>query len=467
MIRISDLNWGILEIFSLIIIFIVGFISTYLLLPYIIKIMKNKGYTGYDIHKNDRPEVAESGGISMVLGVIFSSILLMVLFPSFFNWILIFILTVILAGIIGFIDDRVKLKSRYKIGLTIFTGSIIFFANYFGYISINSPIVPILGQTRLSILYPLVIPIIVAVFANTTNMLEGYNGEGSGTCLIAACFIFICSLIWDSAEALLFSIITIAVIIPFFIFNRYPAKIFPGDIGTLSMGAMFACIALFGSIEVAVFCALLIHIFNSFYVISSLKGFIESAKIRETKFDIILLENNLIKASDQKNAALTLPRLILAKGPLKEPEIVKNFYIISIICGFFSIIAVLLMRWTIGNLNFGVVIIVILILLIPTVILLYKFPRIRGVIALMILLLLASVVFLVLIDLIVMPLKYPDINLIIVEVPVNIALSFLLYFPMLMLWYYITIKFFWLEINKMKKLQSNQKIILKDNLKAN
>jgi UDP-N-acetylglucosamine--dolichyl-phosphate N-acetylglucosaminephosphotransferase len=70
MIRISNLNWGILEIFYLIIIFIAGFITTYLLLPYIIKIMKNKGYIGYDIHKNDRPEVAESGGISMVLGVL-------------------------------------------------------------------------------------------------------------------------------------------------------------------------------------------------------------------------------------------------------------------------------------------------------------------------------------------------------------------------------------------------------------
>jgi UDP-N-acetylmuramyl pentapeptide phosphotransferase/UDP-N-acetylglucosamine-1-phosphate transferase len=454
MIRISDLNWGILEIFYLIIIFISGFLTTYLLLPYIIKLMKNKGYIGYDIHKNDRPEVAESGGISMVLGVVVSSILLMVLFPLFLNWILIFILTVILAGVIGFIDDRVKLKSRYKIGLTIFTGSIIFFANYFGYININSPVIPFLGQTRLTILYPLLIPIIVAVFANTTNMLEGYNGEGSGTCLIAAGFILICSIIWDSAEALLFSIITIAVIIPFFMFNRYPAKIFPGDIGTLSMGAMFACIALFGSIEVAVFCALLIHIFNSFYVISSLKGFVESTKISETKFDIILLENDWIKASDQKDAALTLPRLILAKGPLKEPDLVNNFYVISIICGFFSIIAVLLMRWSIGKLNFVVIMIIIIVLLIPTIILIYKFPRIRGVIFLMILLLLASILFLIIIDLIVMPLKYPDFNLIVVRVPVNIAFSFLLYFPMLLLWYYITLKFFWSEINKMRNMQS-------------
>ena len=129
MIRISDLNWGLLEVFYLIIVFIVGFMATLLLIPYIIKIMKKKGYIGYDIHKNDRPEVAESGGISMVIGVSLSSIFLIVFFPLFFNEILIFILTIILAGTIGFIDDRIKLRSRYKILLTIFTGSIIFFAN--------------------------------------------------------------------------------------------------------------------------------------------------------------------------------------------------------------------------------------------------------------------------------------------------------------------------------------------------
>ncbi|MFX1338336.1 MAG: hypothetical protein ACFFDK_06990 [Promethearchaeota archaeon] len=454
MLRISEMKWGLLEIFYILIVFATGFIVTLLLIPYLIKIMKKKGYVGYDIHKNENPEVAESGGISMVIGIFISSVLLLTLFPKFFNEILIFILTVILAGIIGLIDDRIKLRSRYKIALTIFTGSFIFFANYFGFIHISSPIIPFLGATRLTIIYPLLIPIIIAVFANTVNMLEGYNGEGSGTCLIAVFFILICAIIWDSAEALLFSIVAIAVIIPFYLYNKYPAKIFPGDVGTLSMGAMIACIALFGSIEVAVFCAILIHVFNSFYVISSVKGFIESSVIIETKHDVILLENDLIKASDQRDAALTLPRLILVKGPLTEPELVKNFYVISIICGFFSIIAVLLMQWTSGKLNLIIPITIICIFIIPTSFLLYKFPRIRGIIFLMIILLLASMAFLIIIDLFIMPLKYPDINLLVVRVPANIVFSFLLYFPMLLIWYYMTIRYFWAQINKIKSLEA-------------
>ena len=454
MTTISSLNWGILEVFYLIIVFIVGFLVTLCVLPFLIKFLKRKGYVGYDIHKNSKPEIAESGGICMLIGLSVASGFLMFFFPSFINEILIFILTVILAGIIGFIDDRIKLKSRYKIVLTIFIGSIIFLANFFRFITISSPIIPFLGQTRLTIIYPILVLLIVAVFANTVNMLEGYNGEGSGTCLIAVCFIFICGLLWNSAETILLILPVMAVLIPFFIYNKYPAKIFPGDVGTLSMGAMIACVALIGSIEVAVFCALLIHIFNSFYVISSVKGFLESSDIKEGRDDIILLQDDKIKASYQKNAVLTLPRLILAKGPLSEKELVKNFFVISIFCGLFSIISVFFLLWTIGRLEIIFVIICILILLVPFTILLYKFPRIKGIIALMILLLVISAIFLIVVDVFIMTLLLPDLNLLVISIPVNILFSSILYFPILLLWYYISVKWFWLKINKMKLNES-------------
>ncbi len=453
MTSLTELNWGILEVFYLIIIFAVGFLSTFLIIPRLIKYMKKKGNVGIDIHKNSKPEVAESGGISIVIGASLTSILLMIFFPIFIKEILIFLLTIILAGIIGFIDDLRKLKSRYKIGLTIFTGGIIFFANYIGFIHITSPTIPFIGKTRLTIIYPLLIPIIVAVFANTVNMLEGYNGEGSGTVLIAACFLFVCALIWDSAEAMLFTLILIAVIIPFFIYNKYPAKTFPGDVGTLTMGVMIACIALFGSLEVAVFCALFLHILNSFYVIYSVKGFIESSKIQKSKDDIILLKNDKIKASDQKGAALTLPRLILAKGSLTEKELVINIYIISIICGFLSIVAVLFMQFSKGALNVIIIIISIFILGVPFFLLFYRFHRIRGIVFIMLLLLVVSAVFLILIDIYIMTLKIADIDLFIIKIPVNILFSILLYIPILILWYYITIKYFWIQINKMKKME--------------
>jgi UDP-N-acetylmuramyl pentapeptide phosphotransferase/UDP-N-acetylglucosamine-1-phosphate transferase len=450
MTSIVEMNIGTLEIIYLVITFISALVFTFLFIPYLISIMKRKGIVGFDIHKNAKPEIAESGGLSILLGLILSSLLLIIFFPLLINEILVFILTVIICGIIGFIDDRIKLRSFFKILFTLFTGSAFFLANYFGLITIRSPTIPFLGETRLTMIYPLVTPIIVAIFANTSNMLEGYNGEGSGTSLIALFFLLICSILWNSAEALVICLSAIAVLIPFFLYNKFPAKIFPGDVGTLSIGAVFASIALLGSLEVAVFCALLIHIINSFYVIRSVKGFFESREIQEKKNDIILLPDDKISASDKKDAVLTLPRLILAKGPLTEPQLVKNFYIISVICGFFSIIAVMFTLWTIGDSNLNYIIIFVIIFSIPTGFLLYFFPRIRGIIILMILLLIIICLVLIFIDSIVMKYFQGDFELLFIKIPYNILFSFILIIPALAIWYYITIRYFWMQINKMK-----------------
>ncbi|MFX1311941.1 MAG: hypothetical protein ACFFHD_04955 [Promethearchaeota archaeon] len=413
--------------------------------------MRKKGYVGYDIHKNANPEIPESGGLSIVIGFTVTAIPLMIFFTTFLNIILIFLLTVLLAAAIGFIDDRKKLRSRYKIILSIFSGLPIFIANYYNFVKISSPIIPIIDRTRLTIIYPLLIPIMIAISTNTVNMLEGYNGEGSGTCLIAVCFLLICSILWDSAEGVLFTIPVIAVLIPFFLYNKYPAKIFPGDIGTLSIGAMIAGIMLFGSLEVATFCVLLIHIFNSFYVIYSVRGFLESDKIRETKEDIILLKNDQIKASDQVDAALTLPRLILAKGPLSEPDLVNNFLAISIICGLFSIISVLFTQFTIGDLELMIFLVPSLIFMALIGYLIFKFPRIRGIIVLMIALLVGIVFFLIIIESLIMPFSLGTIDLGRIQIPFNLIFVFLLSIVGIIIWYYVTIKYFWYQINKMKK----------------
>ena len=455
MVQLDELNWGLIEILNLIIVFLIGFLLSYLIIPFIIKFMKRNHFVGYDIHKTSKPEVAESGGVSIVFGFSMVSIFLMIFFPIFFNQILIFSLTVILSGIIGFVDDRIRLKSRYKILFTLFTGTIIFIANFYGFVDIQSPVIPFLGRLRLTVIYPLLVPVIVAIFSNTVNMLEGYNGEGAGSCLIALIFLFICGILWNSAEALIFTLGAISVIIPFFLFNKYPAKIFPGDVGTLAMGSILACIALFASLEAAVFSALLLHIFNSFYVLYSVKGFLESSDIQDKKSDVILMKNDVIKASDDKKAALTLPRLILAMGPLKENRLVLNIYILSIICGFFSIISTLLMLGTLGIIDISIIFIVIVIFGLLTVVLLYYYPQIRGIVILMIILLTALCLLLIFIDLVIMPLESLNFIIIGITIPVNLLISFLLVIPVLLIWYYATIRYFWREINFMTMQNQN------------
>ena len=172
--------------------------------------------------------------------------------------------------------------------------------------------------------------------------------------------------------------------------------------------------------------------------------------IQEKQNDIILLENDRIKASSQKDSALTLPRLILAKGPLTEPELVKHFYVISIICGFFSIIATTFIHWTLGNLDIIYILLLIVVLSIPVIFLLYRFARVSGIVILMILLLIVISLILIIIDLVIMQFFPGSLIIFQIEIPYNIIFSFILTIPSLAVWYYITIKYFWIQINSMK-----------------
>jgi len=60
-------------------------------------------------------------------------------------------------------------------------------------------------------------------------------------------------------------------------------------------------------------------------------------------------------------------------------------------------------------------------------------------------------VYLVLIDLFIMPLNLVDINILGLILPTNILISLILVIPGLLVWYYITIKYFWFEIKKIKE----------------
>ncbi|MBY9005482.1 MAG: hypothetical protein KGD63_01865 [Candidatus Lokiarchaeota archaeon] len=454
MIYTLQIEFSAFEIFYLIMLFAIGFIITYLITPITIKFMKKKGYIGIDIHKNSKPEVPESGGLSMVFGFLGGSIFLLIFFSKLRNEILIACLTIFLSGIIGFLDDRIKLKSRYKIGMTLFTGLLIFFANFFGFINIENPTFPIIGQMRLTILYPILIPLIVTVFSNTVNMLEGYNGEGSGTCLIVVGFLIICSLIKNTSEGLIFSILSFSIILAFFFFNKFPAKTFPGDVGTLTMGAMIASIAIFGGLEVVAFVALLTHVFNSFYYIISARGFFESSEVHKFRDDIILIEDDYIKASEQKNALFTMPRLILSKGPLKEPQLVKYFHVLTFLCGFLAIITTLLMRWTTEPIDYTILIITIIGICVVYILVFYLFPRIRDIFIHIILLFVTMILLLIFVDLFIISLSLTDLDLGFIKIPYNILISVLIIIPFLIVWYKITIKYFWNQMSKNKNIRS-------------
>lgn len=368
-----------LNYWDFLVIFVIGilvFIITKLLYPPLIKWLNNKKYIGYDIHKANRPATAESGGVGITFGIIFGSVLIMIFFPQIWRETLVFLITVIIAAIIGWIDDRKQLRSIVKMGSMFIAGIPMFIANlwFINFIDVESPSLPFLGQLRLTIIYPLTIPFIIMIMTNTVNMLEGYNGEGSGTCTIASLFLLVIAFIMQSTEGFVFSMILLGALLAFFTVNRYPAKAFPGDVGTLTIGAALGCIGILGSIEFAMIIVMLPQVFNSFYVIASVRGFKESHDIK--KKDIYQDEDDFIIASFEQGAPLTLPRLIVGHGKLKEPQLVNHFLILSLISGCFAILSVLFIPDIQIHIAVLIILIVICIGLISMSVI--KFSAIRG-----------------------------------------------------------------------------------------
>jgi hypothetical protein len=69
----------------------------------------------------------------------------------------------------------------------------------------------------------------------------------------------------------------------------------------------------------------------------------------------------------------------------------------------------------------------------------------------MVFLIIIGYIYLVVIDLFIIPLDFIDIDIFGLIIPTNILISLIIVIPGLLIWYYITIKYFWSEISKMKK----------------
>ncbi|MFX1464969.1 MAG: hypothetical protein ACFFA5_00650 [Promethearchaeota archaeon] len=326
-----------LEIELVIIIsFFVSFGITFSIIPFLMKYLKKKGITGIDIHKPNKPEIPEMGGLAILTGLILTSILVLFLLDQYVQEILTFICIILIAGFVGIYDDKKGLGPEKKAIILIFACIPLL---YFGVIT-PRPLLPIIGRTRLTIIYWVALLLAITVPANAVNMLDVLNGSMSITCIIVSVALLICAILLDSTIGILFSLLLLGALIAFLIFNKYPAKIFSGNVGSFTVGAAIGIIAVIGRLEIAAIIALMPHIMNSFYILASVGGLKGRTQIK--KRPIIILPDGKLTANPDQDAPLTLTRLILARGPLTEAEIVKIFAIISIVSAILAILSVVI-----------------------------------------------------------------------------------------------------------------------------
>jgi UDP-N-acetylglucosamine--dolichyl-phosphate N-acetylglucosaminephosphotransferase len=260
----------------------------------------------------------------------------MYIYPDKFEMLVSFILTILIAGIIGFFDDLKAMNARLKPFLTAFAClPILFLRTYIPRIRF-----PFIGATRLTRVYPLLLPIVTAVTSNAVNMMDPFNGVMAGSSAIITLFLLIIAMIVGNENALILCSILLGVVLAFYYYNRYPSRVFSGDVGSLSVGAALGAIAVLGRLEVVAVVAFMPQIMNAFYGLSTIGHLYERREVaRPTK----LMEDGRMKARVDPKAPITLARFILARGPLKEREIVFVFMILSIIGGLLALVTAYMM----------------------------------------------------------------------------------------------------------------------------
>ncbi|MFH1260612.1 MAG: glycosyltransferase 4 family protein [Candidatus Micrarchaeota archaeon] len=229
---------------------IVAFLMTKFLIPRLVR----AGLTGNDVNKLDKPLVAEMGGLAIV-GGLSAGMLLAIFFNSFFAldfnliYILAALLTVYIISLIGICDDLLDMPQWLKAILPLFAAIPLVAVSAAGSTEI---FIPFFGSLDVGIFYILVlIPIGIAVASNLTNMLAGFNGmEASmGAVIFAAASLI--SINNGSTEMAIISISMFGALLGFLFFNRYPSRVFPGDVGNLSIGAVLASSVIIGNFETA------------------------------------------------------------------------------------------------------------------------------------------------------------------------------------------------------------------------
>ena len=316
--------------------FALGFALTYVLTPIIASKTARSGIVGIDVHKLDKRKVPEMGGLSIVIGLAASTIISMIIFPEHTAKFIAFLLTVLIAGFVGVRDDIKPLNPKLKPLLTAAASIPILLLGVF----YPRPSLPFIGRTRLTIVYPLLIPFAVAVPANAVNMMNPFNGVMTGTCSVISLVLAISMMIAGRTEDAILAAALLGCLLAFHRFNKYPARVFSGDTGDLSVGAALGALAIIGRVEVAAVVAMIPHIVNAFYLLSTLGGLYERRQIsnRPTR----VLPDGRIEATDDRHAPVTLTRMILAQGPLREPEIVSIMIVLTAIASAFAVFTQLL-----------------------------------------------------------------------------------------------------------------------------
>ncbi len=225
--------------------FTVSLVTTFLIMPWLITKLKVVGVTGIDQNKPDKPEVAEMGGIGVVVGF-FAGVSALMALDGIENASLLSVsLSAILgAAFVGMMDDMFDLRQRHKALLPFVLALPL--GTFLG----EDIVIPHVATVNFGPWMILAAAFAITCAANAANMLEGFNGLGTGLGLIMGFTLVVLCVMHERMDGIYVLLPLLGALVAFLHFNKYPAKAFPGDTMMLFMGATLAVAGMLSELHV-------------------------------------------------------------------------------------------------------------------------------------------------------------------------------------------------------------------------
>lgn len=228
---------------------------------------------------NSKAGTPTMGGLGFLAAAVITSIWYSLWTDKMTTSLLILVFVLLLYGIIGFLDDFIKLAKKQNEGLTSrqkfiaqVVVAIVFYVifrmegypNTLNFFGIELP---------LSIIYGLFVIFWLVGFSNAVNLTDGIDGLVSGLGTISFATYGIIAWKQQQYEVLIVCLTVMGGLVGFFPYNKKPAKIFMGDVGSLALGGLLAAVSIILHQEWTLLLIGLVYIFETASVIIQVTSF--------------------------------------------------------------------------------------------------------------------------------------------------------------------------------------------------
>ncbi len=245
--------------FMLFLFFIIPFTGLYLFMPYAIQKFSEKSILVKDMYKANHPDVATNGGLMIIIYSLISLSILSLFYYKYIENINYAIMIVILLfAFFGLLDDIINIGRPAKLIL-------LYYCSFFliPFITITTIAFPIAGSVEFGVLYlQIILPLYIPVTANLVNMHSGLNGLAPGLSAMILITLLLKSYFFGNIPNVLFIVSVTGAVAAYYWYERYPARMFWGNIGALSIGATIGILIVVEGFVVSGFIMLIPHVVN-------------------------------------------------------------------------------------------------------------------------------------------------------------------------------------------------------------